>query len=415
MQALIDELKKNNPNTNYSYSTTSFTIFRTAIEINDLKTLDILHELQFDIKTEFDNMVRCSCRINFDSFIYLEKFGVDILFHLNKVAVILYHNKDINGLRSCLEYGADVNLILSKTNFAVNIDEINCLLEYGVDLNGLNATHIESMIRAGGNNSLSVIKHLAENGLDLSKYLNHLEDLLLCVIYNDYHLLMEYLIQLRSDIDSDNILHITCEFGAIKCIEVLLNNGANIHINNASSTGLINPDGVGVNNASIINFIESNTYSYNTYNWSKIAKILIKYGAVINNATHTFCLYLQRSYRCKFDEELFTYFLDCGIDFNHRFDIDNQNQIEYILDAVVYYGSFELLVLCLKYGADPHINNCSPLKMAIKKCKFKSVKLLLDVGCILDSEFECETTDDIGDLLDQLGIVHKLTFMEKVD
>lgn len=402
MEALIDELKKHNPNTNYSYSTTPFTIFRTAIEMNDLKTLDILHELQFDIKNEFDNIVRCSCRIKFDSFIYLEKFGVDILFHLNKVAISLCYLKDINGLRSCLEYGADVNLILSKTNFGVNIDEINCLLEYGVDLNGLGATHIESIIKAGGNNSLSVIKHLVENGLDLSKYLNYLEDLLLCIIYNDYHLLMEYLIQLRSDIDNDNILYITSKFGAIKCVKVLLKNGANIHINNDS----------------IINFIESNTDSYNFYNWSKIAKIakiLIKYGAVINNATHTFCLYLQRSFTCKFDEELFIYFLDCGIDFNCRFEVENKYQIEYILDAVVYYGSFELLVLCLKYGADPHINNNSPLKIAINQYKLKSVKLLLDIGCTFDPEFECETTDDIGDLLDQLCIVHKLTFMEKVD
>jgi ankyrin repeat protein len=405
MQAIMNVLDEHNLSTNYLYINTAFGIFNKAIEINDYKTLDILHKIGFDIKTEFNEIVGRVYRIKFELFIYLEKYGVDILFHLNKVAVMLYHQEDINGLRSCLEYGADANYILSKTNFAVNIDQLNCLLEYGVDLNRLDISRIESIVKAGGNNSLPIIKHLVENGLDLTPYLNHLGDLLMMVIYNDYHLIMDYVIQLRSDIDSDNILYMTCRLGAIECVKVLLNNGVNIHIDNDS----------------IINFIESNTRDASlTYNWYTIAKILIKSGAVINDINYTFCSYIRKSRLYGFDEELFTYFLDMGVDFNRKLNPiikveSNDYDIAYILEAVVYFRSVEALVSCLKYGADPHIDNDSPLKIAIDTSKFHCVKLLLDLGSVLNPDFECETTEKIVDLFDQLAITHKLTFMEKVD
>jgi hypothetical protein len=110
--------------------------------------------------------------------------------------------------------------------------------------------------------------------------------------------------------------------------------------------------------------------------------------------------------------KLFTYLLDCHIDFNNKFDIHIMPFEGNILDAVISFGPIELLGQCLIYGADVYIDNDSPLKTAIKLRKLDSVKILLDSESKLDPDFECDTSPEIIDLLDQYGVIYKL---KKID
>jgi ankyrin repeat protein len=153
--------------------------------------------------------------------------------------------------------------------------------------------------------------------------------------------------------------------------------------------------------------------------WFSVAYFLIDNGAIINDLQYTFCLYVARLNNCKYHEKLFTHFLNMGVDLDAKFDlackknmVDDKDihiqYITYILEAIVYTDSIELLQLCLKYGANIHINNYGPLHMAIRCNKLDIVKFLLDTESIVDPNFECDVTTEMIDLLDQYSSPHKL-------
>ena len=111
------------------------------------------------------------------------------------------------------------------------------------------------------------------------------------------------------------------------------------------------------------------------------------------------------------------------IDLDSKFDLTCKKNmldgkdinIQYILEAVVYIGSVELLQLCLKYGANPHINNHGPLHMALRCNNLDMIKLLLDPESVIDPNFECNVTTEIIDLLGQYQITsHKLKKIDKI-
>ena len=185
-----------------------------------------------------------------------------------------------------------------------------------------------------------------------------------------------------------------CRYGAIKCVNILLKYGADVHINDNTIINFVGDRGPNVGGIC---------------NWVSIAKLLLKYGAMSNDMCHTCYLYLNRSHIDNFDEELFIYFLDYGMDFNREYvTIFGTSRGKNILDAVVRRGSPQLLKLCLQYGADPRINNCDLLQTTITIRNLDSIKLLLDTGCILDEILEYKTIQGVIDLLDQYGISHKL-------
>ena len=72
-------------------------------------------------------------------------------------------------------------------------------IRYGVDLNKFDISRIKSIIHTSGNNSLPIITYLVDNRLDITKYL---VDLLMCAIYDDLYLVMEYFLPMKSDINS---------------------------------------------------------------------------------------------------------------------------------------------------------------------------------------------------------------------
>lgn len=353
-------------------------IFNQSIRSGKLYILDKLFEIGYDIILAFDKTcIRKSGflldnkymhQITFTTFMHLNKFGVDILKYVNIVYMDFCHAHDVDGLRFCLENGIDADDVFRQIRFLVNIDIIKCLLEHGGNLNKLQLGTILYIMTDGGNcpvGNFPIIVYLVQHGLSIT-VLNKL--------------LLE-----------------ACRMGNIDNVKYLLDNGVDIHYRN--------------NN--ILNFVSIGTMGYGNCKWFSMAKFLIKNGAVPDNPLYTFCAYIIKSPVCGFDEDLFTYFLDLGIDPNSKFDLEIRKNlitrsVEYILDVVAYLGQLDLFILCLKYGADPYINNHSPLTIAIKENRLDIIKLLLDLGSVLDSEFTYKVNSSTIDLLDQYQINHKL-------
>lgn len=370
-------------------------IFLQVIRTGNFEMLDILFIAGYDIKSEFDATMSyhttSSRKINFDTFINLAQYGVDILFHINNITESFFYYNDIIGVEKCLKYGADVNYIITGAEryHKMDVNMIDLLVNYEVDFSKLHPDAIQSIIRADGNDSLPMIKYLAQNGADIFSYYDDLEDF---IIWADYAHILEYFIKSKVNINLNETLYSACRQGAVNCVKLLLEYGADI----SSDTKIINTIGQGIINC-------------NRYN---IIKLLIEYRTIISDPLYTFCLYLVNCSKNKFDIKLFAYLLDHGIDFNNNFNKKITQFSGNILDAVIFFGPIELLELCLTYGADFHIDNDSPLKTAIRFHKFNAVKILLDLESKLDPDFEGETTFDIIDLLYQYNITHKL---KKID
>lgn len=369
-------------------------IFLQVVRTGNFEMLDILFIANYDIKSEFDAIMLfhtpSSRKINFDTFINLAQYSVDILFHLNNITESFFYYNDIAGVEKCLKYGADVNYIITHAEryHKMDVNMIDLLVNYGADFSKLRSDAIQSIIRADGDDSLPIIKYLAQNGVNIFTYYDDLEDF---IIWADYAHILEYFIKSEVNIDLNETLYSACRQGAVNCVKLVLEYGADV----STDTKIINTIGQGI--------INCNRYD--------IIKLLITYGAIISDPLYTFCLYLVNC-KNKFDIRLFAYLLDCGINFNNKFNIHVTPFNRNILDAVIYFGPIELLELCLTYGADFHIDNDSPLKTAIRFHKFNAVKILLDIGSNLDPDFECDVSLEIIDLLDQYNITHKL---KKID
>lgn len=331
--------------------------------------------------------------IKIDTILALEKFGINILDHINLIAILFYHNFNLPGIIFCLENGADPNYILSKMNY-FDKDIIKYLLIHNADLNKLTIDQIKCAV---SENNLDSFKYLIENGLGLLYCLN---DLLLYVCIHGYLNSLQYLIDIGADIHFDDniLLFSACYVGNIEIVKLLLQ--------------------LGLDDDNILLFMEKDYSKYDYIelkisggfaNWFQIAKILIKNGCKINNPSHTFWIYADWTRNNFTDIELFTIFLEYGIDFNYKY------LTLYVFERVVGRGSIKLLNLCLKYGADPYINNSGPLTLALHQSRLNIVKILLDVGCIVDPNLERNVDPNIIDLLNERQIDHKLLPYEIID
>lgn len=377
-------------------------IFDQSIYTGNLKILDILFTAGYDIVSAFDKTnfklhivfgTKCEPKINFNTFMHLGKLGIDMLKYINIVCMEFCHGNDVNGLVFCLENGIDPNYVFSEIRYLVNIDIIKCLVDHGGDLNKLKLVAIKNIM--ADHNVLAII-YLVESGLDIS---NYLYDLIVICIYSP-NITIKYLLNMGVTTDMLNkLLLLACDAYNTEHIKLLLDYGADIHCNNNM----------------ILNYIDQYPISHRGKTFST-AKFLIKQGAIPNDPFYTFCLYVANTSVCKFDEELFTYLLDLGIDLNGKFDSNIKKRyiskcvpIEYILDVIVSLGQMELLKLCLKYGADPYINNHSPITVAVKTNSLSMIKFLLDLGSVVDCELEYIVSKSIISLLDEYQINHKLT------
>lgn len=377
-------------------------IFDQAIYTGNLKILDILFTAGYNIDSAFNKTnfklhvvfgTKCEPKINFNTFMHLGKLSIDMLKYINTVCMEFCHGHDVDGLAFCLEHCIDPNYVFSEIRYLVNTDIIKCLLDHGGDLNKLKLVTIRNMMM--DNNVLAII-YLVESGLDIS---NYLYDLIVTCIYSP-NITIKYLLNMGVSADMLNkLLLVACDAYNTEYIKLLLDHGADIHCNNNM----------------ILNYIDQYPISHRGKTFST-AKFLIKHGAIPNDPFYTFCLYVANSHSCKFDEELFTYLLDLGIDLNSKFDLNIKKRyicqyvpVEYILDVIVSLGQLELLKLCLKYGADPYINNHSPITVAVKTNSLSMIKFLLDLDSVIDCELEYIVGKPIISLLDEYQINHKLT------
>lgn len=374
-----------------------------ALNTHQLEILDELFRLGHDIKSAIGaimvfrknnpSLIVCEPKISFDTYIYLEKYGVDCVSYIDIIGIIFYHAGDIKGLEYCLENGLDPNYVLGQIrSTSVSVNNITCLLKYGADLNILNLEHICSIISTCDIN-LNIIKYLVENGLELNKYF---DQLLVYTVTHKCYLTMAYLIDLGANINIEDglILYHACRLGSVECVNRILDLGTNMYTGNLLFVGYA-----------------PLTYTLQNGNWFEIAKKLLRHGAQINDPMYIFCLYTSRLAGCAYDSELFTYFLDnLIIDLNGKFDVNIKKKsgcnpdIKYILDAVVWFGPPAFLKLCLAYGADPYINNHSPLRIAIYERNLEAVTILLELGSTVDSYFTSDTSKEIIELLDMYNI-----------
>lgn len=322
-----------------------------------------------------------------NSIIHLENLGIDISGRIDRICVIYCHAKNLSGIDFCLKNGATPdNILINVRNLTIDI--IKYAVPYGINLNLINLNQLRSLIVPDDGN-LDTFIYFVDNGLNLEAYFNELS--VLCIVYTCPKTL-EYFIKLGLNIHFDNelLLVYACRRSNIECVKLLLAYGANTD--------------------SILSFGGTRLLEYNKYyktihmsihdNWLQIINILIEYGAIINDPTYIFYIYLKEFNHWR-DDSLFILSLEYGIDFNTLYSN------KYILEFVAIYSD-HLLKLCLKYGADPYINNHGPLALAIRYTNIDSVKILLDLNSIVDPNLDCNTNQEIIDLLDQYQISHKL-------
>lgn len=354
---------------------------------NNTHMIDIISDHGYDIKSEFDILMYSkysAFNIKFDTLIFLKKY-TDILPHINRIGEIVYHSNDLIGLQYCLENGADVNYILASNKMKSSeqtIQLIKYMLNYGADLNLIS---FQELVYITDSSNLDIIIFLVENGFNIDTHLDEL--MLIAISFHEFDI-MKYLINLGADIhyQDDQALFHAVGVGNIKCLELLLDLGANIHVDNDSIL-LFTDGGHRYRNIDL---------DYG--NWLLIAKCLIKYGAVMSDPTRVLYSFSCVYNICPIDEELFTYCLD------HKIDFDMEINGEYILDTIVDYDLIPLIKSCLQYGVNLTKNN-NLLRIAIQINSIEMVRLLLDIGCHIDSNFNYDfASTEIINLLD----VHNL-------
>lgn len=402
-----------------------------SFELNNLAILDILFDAGFDIKSAFDKYLPTQRRnsmftyygINHEICIYLQNHNIDLYPHINILAGLFFDQDDETGLKFCLESGADTNICIAESDYYYTYNMIKILVTYGVNLNLVKLSVIKlSIDNIDDNDGLRLMIYLIDNGLDIS---NYMAKLILTAVDNNSPKLLIYFIQLGADIHLDNelLLFYSAYRGYIECVEILLENGADIHANN--DTILLFNTKINISKK-IFEHDEDRSRDDFIRNKFKIAMLLIKSGAISNNYSAVLCSLISPmhdiSINTVFDKELFTYLLDTHIDLNEKIDPDIEHvpHTEYIFELIVCSNYPELIELCLEYGANPFVNNNGPLRSAIQHYNIQdhaivAVKILLKLGCVIDANFECETTSEIINLLDKYCMPHKLKKIDPIN
>jgi hypothetical protein len=194
--------------------------------------------------------------------------------------------------------------------------------------------------------------------------------------------------------DNDLLLFYACRTRNIKFVELLLKNES------------MHPSILLFPRTDLRKYKYTEISSYtdnNSCDYIEIAELLIKYGAVITDPLYIFCIYMHCAdkYSIKIDN-LFIILLDLGIDLNVRHPFYHK----YVFERVIHYPI--LIKLCLEYGADPHIGNYAPLIEAIRISNVVSIKLLLDLGSVLDPNLGGDISEAVFNLLSAYEITHKL-------
>lgn len=345
------------------YDDIEFDITTYALICGKINIIDILFNREYNIEFAFGKIIRSplNIKIKYNTIACLSKYNINLLNYIKDITIFCLQTNQLTGLKFCLENGTNLDIFSD-------------------------AYWIKQSIRPN-DTGLDIFICLSAYGIDMS---NYFRELLVATINNNCPNTLKHLIILGADIhfENDLLLYYACYMGNIGPVEILVEYGA-IH-----DDILLFVD---KNQSEYQHMYSDSIVIYNYKNWFQIAKLLIKSGAKITNPTHIFYTYLGHIIHTPIDIELFTLLLDLGIDFRYNC----------MFQAVVRCG-IELTKLCLQYGADIHINNYGPLRSAITWNRPDVVKLLLELGSILDPELELTIRSDMKCILDEFGINYKL-------
>lgn len=393
-------------------------ICESAICLNNLEILDILFKFNYDIQLSFEIFMNnyrydghyyitlpppyqrdleFNININFTTILWLRNHDINILNFTDKICMIYINSNDLSGIKYCVENGADVNYLLREIPENIDLQIVKYLVDNGADVNEL---EFENIIRIMKTPEIIIL--LIESGLDISEYAFKL---ILYAMYNHNIILATYLIKFNPDLIpmEDNLLLFYATYtGNLDIVQILLDHGADIHSNNDSISLFFDKEfklypGIGKTR-------------YYVFFFSKIIKLLVKNGAIINDPVYILSAMVKE--HCPIDEELFNIFLNAGMDMNTILGskCNFGSDIKYILEAITLLDNINTFKLFLKHGSDPFINSHGPLKIALAYRKSNIVKLLLELGSIVEQKFIdqiCSTPfpipSDIIDILQKYG------------
>lgn len=362
-------------------------IFHISVRNNNLDVLANVIKMGINIKFNFSTViVKFPHGVNIETFMFLEENNIDISADINFIGGLYCMENNIDGIVFCITHGADINYLLNSINSRTKLPTIKFLIEHGADVCNMKVTNL------GHINDIDIIIFLVDLGLYV---LDDLDKLILLAIDNEFIDLVKYIIQLGIDIHQHDelFLFFSVYKSNIEIIKLLLDNGADIYTENYP---IVMNDG-SMNKGSILLFYaitirnkteeilsEKLRIDFNRGPKLEIVKFLIKSGTIITEPQNIYKYYIYSTYS-KIDEELLFYFLEAGLDLNKPSDKKS------ILEKMIYSGQITIIKLLLKYGADPNINNCISIRIAIKYNQPTIISILLKV---------INVTDEIQKLLD---------------
>lgn len=342
-----------------------YDLFQDCMVENNLDMIKCLYENNFDLDWNFTKLIEDEkydilTETTFNTILYLEKLGVNLMHNMIIIGIIMIYQNNIIGINYCINNGVDINLLFFKSVDQSNINLIKYFLEIGADIQIINMDVIYRFLCQNNKHIVDILSVLVDYGWDLSSNMNDLA--VKSTMYSNLNTL-KYLAKMGVDLHySNNELLMIASIELCENIVIfLLENGADIYAQNNS----------------ILNFYLPTTNKKITIhrqtsekpNYLPMFKLLIKNGAIVNNINETFISYVF-TYANEIDDELFLWFLDNGL----KIDITELHRL------IIEYDTNIIAGLCLKYGINLDINNIELVNLAIRHNDPKLIKILLDMG-----------------------------------
>lgn len=387
--------------------------FDKALFQNNITIIDDLFVYGLDIKLAFDETMKQIfttqvTSIYVSTLIFLEKYNIDIGLYLDKISMAYCFGNNLDGIKFCLKYGANINDLLKlSVSYSTTVITVKYLIEAGAEVSYLNMQSHEYRC------NLDVISYLVDNGFDITNYLSRF--IFKAIYTEDLHHLKYFMNYHNSCAHLELFL-----FFAVGCchndiVKFLLDT-------------ITPPDNILLfSKSELKNEIEKMIPDYDNYfvfnaisSDKKISmfKFLMKSGIPITNPVKTMQTYLSYS-DAYIDEEFLGYFLDVGFDLNAKcvyvvFEYNGSRRMgsknkwnitrEFgsILTYFIFYGRVDEVTLLLKYGADPNYNNYEPIKLAIE-CESNTQYAIYSaiVQKLLD---HATNTPELNDLIEKYNI-----------
>ena len=327
---------------------------------------------------------------------------------------------DLEGVKTSIKLGADVNIYLDNNNsFLIieavkigNIDIIKELVESGADVDREDTGRISTLMYASKNGHLEVVKYLVANGSpmydisndftafslaienghdDIAKYIKDISIFIDSANTGDFDQVKKYIekgIPVDSLVDFDTALTVASENGHLEIVQYLIDNGAKVNgtrpyrgigdtaLSIASQNGHFEIVKVLIKAGAKVNLDDrlggTALMGASENGHVKIVKLLIDNGADINAKTYKYSTALIMSKNYKVSKLL----LDNGA------DVKVYNNLGYT--ALYGVTDIKLAKLLIDKGADLNatlVNDGStPLIEAVRNNNFKIVKLLVESG-----------------------------------